>query len=330
MIVSGGEKSEQEQWMNAMISPESDGGVREIVDSDAAHYAAQGYVVVRDLIPKSQVAQLLDLYAKQIAPSRHPFFRQNTNAYEPNKMSSRGHVRQSFLDIHDYRLFPEFSRAARDIFCAPSMMSALRRVARFESFALMQSMFFDLNTETPGHQDWYYLDTVPNGHLVAAWIALEDIDERAGRFFVAPGSQNHDFGPKIPGRTHKDWLSVIGAYIDDRRAEISSPALRSGDVLFWNSRTVHGSLPTQDESYSRKSLTAHYLPGGFEFGNLFAVKTGIPYKDHHGVRYYRNQPDFSHWNRLKFAVKTRAYNYPVFREMLRSVRDAVKRRDPSS
>jgi hypothetical protein len=33
---------------------------------------------------------------------------------------------------------------------------------------------------------------------------------------------------------------------------------------------------------------------------------------------------------LKFAVKTRAYNYPVFREMLRSVRDAVKRRDPSS
>jgi phytanoyl-CoA hydroxylase len=292
-------------------------------DTDAVHYAQHGYVVLRDLVPRTRIQDLITLYARQIVPSRYPFFRQNANAYEPNKVSPHGYVQQSFLDVHDYARFPQFSRAARDIFCAAALMAALRRVSGFETFALMQTMLFDLNTETPGHQDWYYLDTVPSGNLIAAWIALEDIDERAGRFYVLPGSQQNDFDAKAPGRTHAQWQAAIHAHLDAHRAEVSAPALRAGDVLLWNSRTVHGSLPTQDPSFSRKSLTAHYLPNGFEFGNLFAVKPNISYKDHLGTRYYRNQPDFSHWNRLKFAVKTRAYNYPLLRETLRAARDAI-------
>jgi ectoine hydroxylase-related dioxygenase (phytanoyl-CoA dioxygenase family) len=121
---------------------------------------------------------------------------------------SGGYVRQSFLDIHDYARFPQFSRAARNIFCAPALMEALRRIAGFETFSLMQTMLFDLNTATPAHQDWYYLDSVPSGNLIAAWIALEDIDERAGRFFVLPSSQAQDFGAKNAGRTHSEWFGI--------------------------------------------------------------------------------------------------------------------------
>jgi phytanoyl-CoA hydroxylase len=303
--------------MNANMSP-----VLHLVPAtgrskDADHYARYGYAVARGVVPISQIRELKELYARQLVPSSYPFFRQNSNAYEPNEINSHGYVRQSFLDIHDYARFPEFSRVARNIFCAPALIGALRRISGFETFALMQTMLFDLNTETPAHQDWYYLDTVPGGNLIAAWIALEDIDERAGRFYVLPGSQMRDFDAKAPGRTHSDWLGLIRDYVADRRNEISAPALRAGDVLVWNSRTVHGSLPTQDDAFSRKSLTAHYLPNGFAFGNLFSNKSNLPYKEHDGVRFYRNQPDFSHWNRLKFAVKTRAYEYPLLREALR-------------
>ncbi len=312
--------------MNAIASAAGPDGASGPRDSGADYYRTHGYAVVRDLVPKSQIRDLLTLYERDIVPSRHPFFRQSSNAYEANEVTVHGFVRQSFLDIHDYREFAEFSHEARDIFCSDAMMSALRRVAGFDRFALMQTMLFDSNTETPGHQDWYYLDTVPSGNLIAAWIALENIDERAGRFYVLPGSHNRDFGAKSPGRTHAQWLAVIRDYIDSHREQISVPALRAGDVLFWNSRTVHGSLATQDESYSRKSLTAHYLPGGFEFGNLFATKANIPYKDHLGIRYYRNQPDFSRWNRVKFAIKTRAYNYPVVREALRAARQVIVKR----
>jgi phytanoyl-CoA hydroxylase len=291
--------------------------------ADAEHYARYGYVVVRGVVPRPQIKELRALYALRMVPSKYPFFRQSSNAYEPNKMNGHGYVRQSFLDIHDYARYPEFSRAARNIFCSPGLIGALRRVSGFETFALMQTMLFDLNTETPAHQDWYYLDSVPGGKLIAAWIALEDIDERAGRFYVMPGSQDRDFGAKTHGRTHSEWLAVIRDYVADRRDEISAPALNAGDVLFWNSRTVHGSLPTQDDAFSRKSLTAHYLPNGFAFGNLFSEKSNLPYKDHDGVRFYRNQPDYSYWNRLKFAVKTRAYEYPAIRETLRKVRKVV-------
>jgi phytanoyl-CoA hydroxylase len=294
--------------------------------SEAEYYARYGYVVVREVVPKSQIQELTALYAQQVQPSKYPFFRQSSNAYESSKLTSHGYVRQSFLDIHDYERYPQFSRVARNIFCAPALLGTLRRITGFQSFALMQTMLFDLNTATPPHQDWYYLDSVPGGELIAAWIALEDIDERAGRFYVLPGSQEKDFGAKVPGRTHSDWLAVIRDYVAEHRTEISSPALKAGDVLFWNSRTVHGSLPTRDEAFSRKSLTAHYLPNGFEFGNLFAEKPNLAYKEHDGIRFYRNQPDFSHWNRLKCAVKTRAYEYPLLRETLRKVRSVISSR----
>jgi ectoine hydroxylase-related dioxygenase (phytanoyl-CoA dioxygenase family) len=43
---------------------------------------------------------------------------------------------------------------------------------------------FDANTAAAAHQDWWYLDSIPNGHLLAAWIGLEDIEEDAGGFYV--------------------------------------------------------------------------------------------------------------------------------------------------
>jgi len=313
--------------MSAILSaPDVKAGTPDAADSDADHYAHHGYVVVRNLIPREQIAELLRVYAEQIVPSRYPFFRQSSNAYQANILTTHGYVRQSFLDVHDYAPFPEFSRTAREIFCSSGMMEALRRVSGLGAHSLMQTMLFDLNTATPGHQDWYYLDSVPKGNLIAAWIALEDIQDDAGRFYVMPGSQNIDFGATAAGRTHAEWLEIIRQYVVSHAGDMSAPALRTGDVLFWNSRTVHGSLPTRNEARSRKSLTAHYLPHSFEFGNLFSVKSDLQYKEHLGTRFYRNQPDFSHWNRLKFAVKTRAYNYPMLREALRFARNSIARR----
>jgi hypothetical protein len=182
-----------------------------LTHADAAHYAAYGYVVRREVVPRLLIENLLTLYGEKIVPSRYPFFRQNSNAYEANKLSAQGYVKQSFLDIHDYGRYAQFSSTAREIFCSGGMMAALGQVTGFDSFALMQTMLFDQNTETPAHQDWYYLDSAPGGNLIAAWIALEDIDERAGRFYVLPGSHREDFGADASGRTHEQ--ACIGSYL---------------------------------------------------------------------------------------------------------------------
>lgn len=292
--------------------------------SPNAYYEENGYVVFRGLIPTELIDSLLEIYQRQLLPSDYPFFRQSTNKYEINQINQFGHVEQSFLDIHDYERYPEFSDAAKEIYCHDSMLDALQQITGEHSFNLMQTMLFDANTETQPHQDWWYLDTVPNGYLIAAWVALEDIHEKAGRFYVLPKSnQNPDFHSDEPNLSHSVWLSRIKAHFEVHQQEIHAPELWKGDVLFWNSKTIHGALPTLDPRYSRKSLTAHYIPAGYQFGNLFTTKDFISYKTYKGVKFYRNQPDYSFLNKLKFGIKTQVYDSPLLLKAIRSVQGKI-------
>jgi phytanoyl-CoA hydroxylase len=283
------------------------------------YYAAHGYCVFRNLIPHPLIDQVVRRYVEDIVPSDYPFFRQNTDAYEPNRLTEHGYVKQSFLDIHDYAGFPEFSKCARDIYTSPEIRGALAEATGFDSFNLMQTMLFDANTETAPHQDWWYLDTVPNGFLLGAWIALEDIDERAGRFYVLPKSFSVNLHSDTPDLRHTEWMERMARYVDEHRDQVNAPALKKGDVLFWNSRTIHGALQTRDPSFSRKSLTAHYMPSHMKFGNLFVTKDTLKYKTYNGMNFYRNQPDYSTVNTLKFKVKKSLYDSPAMMRNLRKI-----------
>ncbi|TFW09698.1 hypothetical protein E4K72_04630 [Oxalobacteraceae bacterium OM1] len=284
-------------------------------------YTAEGWCLCRGLVPEHLIDALVRRYEWDVVPSDYPFFRQNTDAYERNRYTDRGYVKQSFLDIHDYEKFPEFSRCAREIFTHQAVRAALREATGFDEFNLMQTMLFDANTETVPHQDCWYLDSVPNGHLLGAWFALEDIDERAGRFYVIPGTFAVDLHSDTPDLKHSDWLVRVADYVRTHAEEIEAPALKKGDVLFWNSRTIHGSLPTQDPAFSRKSLTAHYLPSHMAFGNLFTKKEFVKYKSYNGMQFYRNQPDYSLANKVKFGVKKSIYDSPT---LMRGVRQIQK------
>jgi phytanoyl-CoA hydroxylase len=289
------------------------------------HYETHGYYIRRRLVPHDWIDELLRCYQQNIVPAKEPFYRQNSSRYECNDLNEHGYVTQSFLDIHEYRHFPDFSRRALEIYTSAAVRGALKEVTGFDSCNLMQTMLFDANTETWPHQDWWYLDSVPNGHLLAAWFALEDIDERAGRFFVVPGSQTVDLHSDTPNLPHTEWIARMGAYIAQHPDQVHAPALQKGDVLFWNSRVIHGSLPTQDSRFSRRSLTAHYLPSEFLFGNLFVEKPWVHYKTYNGMKYYRNQPDYSLFNRLKYGIKTSVYDSPRVIRGLRKVQKLLAR-----
>lgn len=287
------------------------------------YYEANGYYVWPGLIPGGMVDNLVARYQSEILPSKQAFFRQTTNRYEVNRLNQYGYVEQSFLDIHDYRKFPEFSNFAKDIYSSREMHGALAEVTGFDSFKLMQTMLFDANTETQPHQDCWYLDTVPNGHLLAVWIALEDIDERAGRFFVVPKSHRLDFHSDTPGLSHEDWIARVRNYVNTHPEEVYAPALRKGDVLFWNSHTIHGALPTKDPSFSRRSLTAHYMPSQFQFGNLFMTKENLEYKEYKGMEYFKTREDIP-FDRLKADLKESGIYSPKVMEVVRKVQNAFK------
>jgi phytanoyl-CoA hydroxylase len=105
--------------------------------------------------------------------------------------------------------------------------------------------------------------------MTAAWVALEDIDPAATRFFIVPGSQDFDgeFSEEEIWGPEKHYTTRMSKILKERYDnQVTIPEMKAGDVLFWNSRTIHGSLEGSDPTKSRLSLTAHYIPNGFGFG----------------------------------------------------------------
>lgn len=100
-------------------------------------------------------------------------------------------------------------------------------------------------------------------------------------------------------------------HLSAHQEQISAPVLKKGDVLFWNSRTIHGSAKTLDERYSRKSLTAHYLPSEMTFGNMFKSKPWVEYKQWEGQQYFANQPEYSMKADIASRVKQAIYDNPA-------------------
>lgn len=301
------------------------------MDSPKKYYDDNGYYIFRSLIPADVIDQILESYKKTILPSKKYFFRQSTNNWERNKVSKYGYSIDSFLNPHDFT-YPEygrFSNEVKKVLCHPKTQSALQEITGFPEINLMQSMFFDLNTATPAHQDCYYLDSVPNGHLLAGWFALEDINEEAGRFFVIPKS-NHvafDYSEKEI-ISNELYLKKIKKYVDENSGAVFSPDLKKGDVLFWNSKTVHGSFETRDDKYSRRSFTAHYMPSQFKFGNdRESTETNevIEYDTFEGMKFKKVKSKYS--AKVKYAYwyyNTFSNRFPVLFKLLSGVAKNVK------
>ena len=265
-------------------------------------YEKYGYVVCRNLVPVELIDKLLNLYAEKIASSKESFIRQIRNAYEPNELNEFGHVKQDFLDVHNYQNFPEFGTVVKEIVCGDAIQNTLKQITGSTSFKLMQSLLFDLNRETLPHRDSDYLDSVPGGHALAIWIALEDINEKAGKFYVIPESTNVDIHGDRADLSPWELMSKMKEYVQSNQDKIVAPALNKGDVLFWNSRLIHGALPIIDQRFSRKSLTSHFIPLEYEHGNLFSTKDYVEYEAYKGVKVYSaTVPETSEWSTLKVA-----------------------------
>lgn len=287
------------------------------LSNQAEHYQKNGYVVFEGLIPHSKIDEFVRCFENEIVPTKAKFYRQSTNVYDSNRMTVAGHVIQSFLDIHNYKKFPGFRLLALDIFFSKALLSALKEVTGSDQHNLMQSMLFDANAVSPPHQDWWYLDTVPHGNLLGSWIALEDIYEDAGRFYVIPGS--HHVKVHKENMPHSKWLGEVKRYFDENRTKVSAPALKKGDVLFWNSRTVHGAFPTSNPARSRRSLTAHFMPSHMTFGNLFTSKPWVTYENYQEHQYFANQPEHSFKADVVSRLKVALYDSPKLLKFARKI-----------
>jgi phytanoyl-CoA hydroxylase len=235
-----------------------------------AYYDQYGYVVLRGLIPKALCGQVRAVFDAEVRKTPIPMLRQKNMRYELNELDSDGFLSNPIFNLQDIGSgkLGGFRSTVLDVLTHRATATATSGLLGCERSMVIQSMFFEAPAGTWAHQDSYYQDSATGlGGCVAGWFALEDIDAGGGRFYVCPGS--HRNAPLLRNEGEYNFATGHEAYrqgmlemMRSHGLSFAAPFLAAGDVLFWNSLTVHGSLPASRPGVSRSSLTAHYLRDG--------------------------------------------------------------------
>ncbi|QDU68739.1 phytanoyl-CoA dioxygenase family protein [Engelhardtia mirabilis] len=167
------------------------------------------------------------------------------------------------LDLHVH------SAAAREVLASPQFARWLHLLLGPKVVAF-QSLVFDRGTEQGMHRDTNFVGLRPAWQMIAAWIALEDIEEGSGELQYFTGS-NHlpDYtfphggnylgvGQPLPGDYCDHWhLSAA-----ERGLECQRFLPKKGDVLIWHAGLVHGGSPITKPDATRRSFVTHFAPEG--------------------------------------------------------------------
>jgi phytanoyl-CoA hydroxylase len=141
----------------------------------------------------------------------------------------------------------------------PRLQGILRTLMGEEPIAV-QSMFYFKPPGARGqdlHQDNYYLRVAPKT-CVAAWVAIDDVDQQNGGMVLVPGSQQLPILCPSPADKTRFFADQ---HVDIPEGLSAVPAdMKAGDVLFFNGSVIHGSYPNESADRFRRSFICHYIP----------------------------------------------------------------------
>ncbi len=165
-------------------------------------------------------------------------------------------------DLHSH------SDAALELYLDPAIFAWVRLLFAEEPVAT-QSLFFEYGSQQALHRDPVFVQTTPPSHLVAAWIALEDVGPDCGPLVYVPGTHRLPYHQFEPGE-HRFDTGRYGereahAMADFDREQMERHGLRPvaftcrrGDVLVWHASLLHGGSPVRDPTLTRRSFVVHF------------------------------------------------------------------------
>lgn len=169
-----------------------------------------------------------------------------------------------------YRLheLQSHSRAARHFYLHPRLHAIARLILR-ETPVAIQSILFEWGSSQALHRDPVFVQTTVPGHLLASWMALEDIHADSGPLRYVPQSHRfppyefkpgvYRFDPRDVGekeaREEQEWMQRQMA---QRGLEVAPFLAKKGEVFFWHAGLYHGGEAIRDPKRTRKSFVVHY------------------------------------------------------------------------
>ncbi len=225
-------------------------------------FEREGYILMRGAIPPRLCQAAVEAFRADVLGDRLGFFERHVSGkFERHQYTSAGYMKYPIMNLQDLsnRRHAAFRRASLTVLTHPAIQRAMT-VLTGEAARCVHTMYFDGNQTTWAHRDGHYIDSGQDGQMIGVWVAAEDIHPDAGRFFVLPRSHRM----RVPGEecdpNSAAYKARMADFVRNGPLDCVAPLLRQGDLLLWTSMVIHGSLPTLDERWSRRSLTAHYVP----------------------------------------------------------------------
>lgn len=224
-----------------------------VLDSDVAFYRAHGYLLVSGLFSAEECEYLRTYFTDMVERGGDGWAEGGVDAESDDPL----------------RRYPRLLQPHRGDEVALKFMLDERIREYLTSFyereplAVQTMVYF----KPPGargqalHQDQRYLRVDP-GTCMAAWLALEDIDEGNGCMSVVPDS--HELPMLCAGEANYE-LSFTGEQVPIPEGLQPVPMImKAGDMLFFNGSLIHGSGPNESETRFRKIIVGHYIEGEAE------------------------------------------------------------------
>tara|TARA_B100001093_G_C26702672_1_gene959798 strand:- start:123 stop:1124 length:1002 start_codon:yes stop_codon:yes gene_type:complete len=275
------------------------------------YYEENGYVIFSNCISEEICKKLRNIWEEKIKPFQGTIYRQTTAKAEKNQFNDKKWIMNPIVNIQSLNpdLFGDLRNTVeREIFSNDVICGAAKNILN-ERPKIVQSMYFEGNSATWEHQDSYYLDSEKVGEMTAAWIALEEIKADAGRFFICPGSHKIEHGKQNINNNiadnHDKYIQEVVSIIKSKNMKIRAPYMDTGDVLFWNSWTIHGSIDSQNTNFSRSSITMHAIPESHKFLQFHSRKMELPTDDLVNSVIYRPKDQSKFKNRIVLNIESK-------------------------
>lgn len=164
-------------------------------------------------------------------------------------------------DMHSH------SDRALDIYLHPGLFRMVELIYG-EPAISFQSLYFEYGSQQALHRDPMFVMTKPASHLLASWVALEDITPDSGPLAYVPGSHRLPWFEFTPGsivsghsvtkEQRAEFEAVTAAAISDGGLVVEHFTCRRGDAFIWHAGLVHGGIRIADQNRTRKSFVTHY------------------------------------------------------------------------
>ncbi|MEJ0020586.1 MAG: phytanoyl-CoA dioxygenase family protein [Acetobacteraceae bacterium] len=233
-----------------------------------ARYRRDGYLVVRQVLSRSHVADCLAALTA-LAEGLEPDRRDASGAFialEPDADAAsvaRADLIRKFGDFTDAS--PALRRAAMS-----ARLHAVLDALMGQGRVMLQEMALvkppRVSGEKPWHQDAAYFRGSDPDLMFGVWIALDPATRDNGCMEVVPGSHRLGPAPHVPAEDIN--LCTIRPDLVARDSRIALP-MEPGDVLVFHSLIHHYTAANRTDQ-RRRALQFHYYQVGLEWTSLEA------------------------------------------------------------